>query len=62
MKTPYAASTSPRAPRARLGGALLRTHQTARFTKIVDACLSPEPSARSSVGELADELDAAIGY
>ena len=32
-----------------------------RFTEIVDACLSLEPSVRPSVAELADELDAVIG-
>ena len=32
-----------------------------RFTEIVDACLSLEPSGRPSVTELADELDAVIG-
>ena len=33
----------------------------ARFTEIVNACLSPEPSARPSVAEVADGLDAVIG-
>jgi eukaryotic-like serine/threonine-protein kinase len=32
-----------------------------RFIRVVDACLSPEPSDRPSVGELADELDGVIG-
>jgi eukaryotic-like serine/threonine-protein kinase len=31
------------------------------FTEVVDACLSPDPSARPTVSELADELDAVIG-
>jgi hypothetical protein len=33
----------------------------ARFTAVLDACISPEPSDRPSVAELADELDAVIG-
>jgi eukaryotic-like serine/threonine-protein kinase len=32
-----------------------------RFTSVVDACLSPEPSDRPSVAELADEMDGVIG-
>ena len=38
-----------------------RRRAPSRFTEIVDACLSLEPSARPSVAELADELDAVIG-
>ena len=33
----------------------------AAFARLVDACLSPDPSERPSVAELADELDAVIG-
>jgi serine/threonine protein kinase len=38
-----------------------RRRAPAEFTRVVDACLSPEPSERPSVAELADELDAVIG-
>ena len=33
----------------------------AAFARLVDGCLSPDPSERPSVEELADELDAVIG-
>jgi eukaryotic-like serine/threonine-protein kinase len=33
----------------------------ARFTSLVDACLSPKPWDRPSVAQLADELDSVIG-
>lgn len=33
----------------------------AQFTRLVHACLAPEPFDRPSVSELADELDAVIG-
>jgi serine/threonine protein kinase len=33
----------------------------AAFTRLVDACLSPDPADRPSVAELADELDVVIG-
>jgi serine/threonine protein kinase len=33
----------------------------ASFTRVIDACLSPEPADRPSVSELADELDAVVG-
>jgi serine/threonine protein kinase len=33
----------------------------ARFTQLIDACLAPEPSARPSLLELADGLDAVVG-
>jgi serine/threonine protein kinase len=38
-----------------------RRRAPAAFTSLVAACLSPDPSERPSVGELADELDGVIG-
>jgi eukaryotic-like serine/threonine-protein kinase len=38
-----------------------RRRAPAGFTRLVDACLAPEPADRPTVSELADELDAVIG-